>query len=244
MIRNADGEHALQRGNVGVHAAIVDAVVGHAEHDQRAEAAAALVRRGVDRVAHRVVGRRRRARVTPTVRDDGSALFDRPAKRGGGTEVRRAHHADRQDRAAGANAGHANSVVAARRDDACDGRAVQVGRRARLGAFDGRIYGEVASGPADVRREIGMIELHAVIEHCDDDVGRSKGQRPRRDCSHVGTHPAAALPRILERPLLGEQRVVRHVPAAQLHRPKHFLHGVVDMTGSGQRGCEPACVER
>ncbi len=85
MIRNADGEHALERGNVRARSAIVDAVVGHAEHDQRAAAVPAVARRGVDCVAHRIVGRRRRARIAPTVGDDSRTLFDRPAKRSGGT---------------------------------------------------------------------------------------------------------------------------------------------------------------
>ncbi len=91
---------------------------------------------------------------------------------------------------------------------------MQVGGRARISAINGRIHREIASGPADVLRKIGMIELHAVIEHGDDDVGRSERERPRRNRADVGTLPSAALARVLERPLLGEQRIVRHVAAA------------------------------
>ena len=95
-------------------------------------------------------------------------------------------------------------VVAARSDYSSDRSAVTIRRRERAAVAERRIVAEISAGPRDVRSEVGMVELHPVVEHRDHDVGRAAREAPRLERSYVA-RPLA----IRERPLHLKQRIVR-----------------------------------
>ena len=103
-------------------------------------------------------------------------------------------------------------------------------------------------GARDVRREIRVIELHAVVEHGDQHRPASRAcsstPRARRRRRRSSRRGVAALARVVERPLRGEQRVVGHVAAAKLHRPEALGDCVVDAARRREHGREPAARRR
>jgi hypothetical protein len=203
----ADGEHAVERGKVERRSrAVVDGVVRRADDDQRAAAAAALRGRGFERRAQRRVGRRRmRARIAPAQVDDVGAL-----RYGVAHGVRRGH-ADRfvdavdgdRQQAALDKCRSRGSVVAVPLPPAT---AVPCRSVTSCGAAV-RARPALKSRPA-AAYSCQVRGSHAVDEH----AITISGGRGDRHASGASTSASTGRRRTgVERPLLREQWIVRHV---------------------------------
>ena len=81
----------------------------------------------------------------------------------------------------------------------------------------GAVAGDLTGVDENVRRQIGMIHLHAIVDDGDDDVRIAQSDVPGTRQLGVRAGSAIELAGVAQVPLIGEQRIVRGETLAHLH---------------------------
>ena len=96
----------------------------------------------------------------------------------------------------------------------------------------GAVAGDLTRVDENVRRQIGMIHLHAIVDDGDDDVRIAQGDVPGTGQLGVRAGSAIELAGVAQMPLVAEQRIVRGETLAHLH--DEIRLGPLDLRTRGQ----------